>query len=72
MNKLNDFGKHPAWQKKIMSLPPKDMQEFPDYYDMNDDSVKNDTPYGKNIGDGAPFSISCGSISAWNLSVGGA
>ena len=57
MNKLNDFGKHPAWQKKVMELPPKDMQEFPDYYDMNDDSVKNDTPYGENIGDGAPFEI---------------
>ena len=55
MNKLDDFGKHPAYQKKVMSLPPKDLQEFPDYYDMNDDSVKNDMPYGERIGDGAPF-----------------
>ena len=57
MNKLDDFGKHPAYQKVVMSLPPKDLQEFPDYYDMNDESVKNDSPYGEKIGDGAPFDI---------------
>ena len=62
MNKLNDFGKHPAYQKKVMELPPKDLQEFPGYYDMNDDSVKNDTPYGEKIGDGAPFDIDPESI----------
>ena len=57
MNPLDDFGKHPAYQKTVMSLPPKDHKEFPGYYDMNDDSVKNDQPYGNNIGDGAPFEI---------------
>lgn len=57
MNKLDDFGKHPAYQKRVMSLPPKDLQEFPDYYDMNDDSVKNDAPYGEKIGSGDPFEI---------------
>ena len=57
MNKLDDFGKHPAYQKKVMELPPKDLQEFPGYYDMNDDSVRNDTPYGEKIGSGAPFEI---------------
>lgn len=62
MNKLNDFGKHPAYQKKVMELPPKDLQEFPGYYDMNDDSVKNDNPYGEKIGDGAPFDIDPESI----------
>jgi hypothetical protein len=62
MNKLDDFGKHPAYQKKVMTLPTKDHQEFPGYYDMNDDSVKNDTPYGENIGDGAPFEIDPESI----------
>ena len=62
MNKLDDFGKHPAYQKKVMTLPPKDLQEFPDYYDMNDDSVKNDAPYGEKIGDGAPFEIDPQSI----------
>ena len=57
MNKLDDFGKHPAYQKKVMSLPPKDKKEFQGYYDMNDDSVMNDDPYGEKIGDGAPFEI---------------
>lgn len=63
INKLDDFGKHPAYQKKVMSLPPKDMKEFDGYYDMNDDSVKNDMPYGEKIGDGAPFEISPETIS---------
>ena len=62
MNKLDDFGKHPAYQKKVMELPPKDLQEFPGYYDMNDDSVRNDNPYGEKIGDGAPFDIDPQSI----------
>jgi len=62
MNKLDDFGKHPAYQKVVMSLPPKDLQEFPEYYDMNDDSVRNDSPYGERIGDGAPFDIDPESI----------
>jgi hypothetical protein len=62
MNKLDDFGKHPAYQKKVMELPPKDLQEFPGYYDMNDDSVRNDAPYGEKIGDGAPFDIDPDSI----------
>lgn len=57
MNTLHDFGKHPAYQKKVMNLPPKDMQEFPGYYDMNDDSVRSDAPYGQKIGDGAPFEV---------------
>jgi hypothetical protein len=57
MNKLDDFGKHPAYQKVVMSLPPKDLKEFPGNYDMNDDSVRNDNPYGEKIGDGAPFDI---------------
>lgn len=62
MNKLNDFGKHPAYQKHVMTLPPKDMAEFPGYYDMNDDSVRNDAPYGEKVGSGAPFEITPDSI----------
>lgn len=57
MNTLHDFGKHPAYQKKVMTLPNNDMQEFPDYYDMNDDSAKSDAPYGRKIGSGAPFVV---------------
>lgn len=62
MNKLNDFGKHPAWRKKVMTLPPKDFREFDGYYDMNDDSVRNETPYASNIGSGDPFTIDPSSI----------
>ena len=29
----------------------------PDYYDMNDDSLKSEEPYGKEVGDSAPFDI---------------
>lgn len=57
MNKLNDFGKHPAYQKKVMNLPRTSMQEFPGYYDMNDDSVYSENPYGQKIGSGAPFEV---------------
>ena len=61
-DKLDDFGKHPAYQKKVMELPPKDMKEFAGYYDMNDESVKSDAPYGEKIGSSAPFEIDPQSI----------
>lgn len=57
MNRLNDFGKHPAYQKKVMTLPNPDMEEKPDYYDMNDKSVRSTEPYGKKIGSSAPFLV---------------
>jgi len=57
-NRLDDFGRHPAYRKKVMTLPTHNHQEMPDYYDMNDDSVKTDLPYGRQIGDGAPFEVS--------------
>lgn len=56
-DKLDMFGKHPAYQKEPMELPSNKHQEMPDYYDMNDDSVENEKPYGQQIGDSAPFEI---------------
>lgn len=56
-NRLNDFGKHPAYQKKVMTYPTPNQEEMPDYYDMNDDSVKSEKPYGLKIGSSAPFEI---------------
>ena len=56
-NRLDDFGKHPAYQKKVMKLPPRNQSDKEGYYDMNDDSVKNEIPYGKKIGSSAPFEI---------------
>lgn len=55
---LDYFGKHPAYQKSPMDLPSNKHKEMADYYDMNDDSVQSEEPYGKEIGDSAPFEIS--------------
>jgi hypothetical protein len=56
-NRLNDFGKHPAFQKKVMTLPKTNQSDKEGYYDMNDDSVKGDAPYATQIGDDKPFDI---------------
>lgn len=61
-NRLNVFGKHPAYRKKPMTVPPKDHREFDGYYDMNDETAKNDLPFGEKIGDGAPFEVDIDTI----------
>ena len=55
VNEENDFGKHPAYQKVVMSTPTNQHQEMEGYYDMNDDSVNNTAPYGTKKGSSAPF-----------------
>lgn len=51
---LDDFGKHPAYQKKVMSLPPNaDSSKWG--RDWNDDSTKGEKPYGEKIGSSSPF-----------------
>lgn len=52
---LNDFGKHPAYRKKVMTLPPNaDGSQWGE--DWNDESTKGEEPYGKQIGHGGdPF-----------------
>lgn len=52
---LDDFGKHPAYQKKVMSLPPNaDGSKWGE--DWNDESAKGEKPYGLKIGhSGDPF-----------------
>ena len=51
---LHDFGKHPAYQKEVMTLPPnKEIDRWG--RDWNDKSTKGDEPYGKQIGSSAPF-----------------
>lgn len=50
-NKLDVFGKHPAYQKQPMTLPPNfEPSKFGKEWD--DDSVKGDKPYGTEIGHG--------------------
>lgn len=51
---LNDFGKHPAYQKVPMTTPPNaDSSKWGE--DWNDDSTKGEEPFGKQIGDTAPY-----------------
>ena len=51
---LNDFGKHPAYQKKPMTTPPNtEIDKFGK--DWNDDSAKGEKPFGTQIGSSAPF-----------------
>ena len=52
---LNDFGKHPAYQKQPMTLPPNQEVAPNGARDWNDDSVKGEKPYGQQIGSGDPF-----------------
>ena len=54
-NRLDDFGKHPAYQKKVMTLPSNDNFKKDGQYDMNDSSVDGEAPYGQSKGDQAPF-----------------
>ena len=49
--KLNDFGKHPGYRKKPMSLPVTGNDEG----DWNDESVYSEQPFGEKIGDSAPY-----------------
>jgi hypothetical protein len=53
--RLNVFGKHPGYRKKIMSLPRTGADREGIYRDWNDDSVYSEQPYGEHIGSSAPF-----------------
>lgn len=54
-NRLDDFGKHPAYQKKVMTLPANNNFKKDGQYDMNDSSVDGEAPYGQSKGTQAPF-----------------
>lgn len=60
--KMDYFGKHPAYQKEPMETPSNNQQEKEGYYDVNDDSVENEQAYGQQIGDSAPFVINTEAI----------
>ena len=55
--KLNDFGKHPGYRKKPMSLPKTGSDKEKGMKDWNDESVYSEQPFGNKIGDSAPFDI---------------
>lgn len=52
---LHDFGKHPAWNTRPMTLPPNKEVAPNGARDWNDDSVEGEEHYGKKIGSSAPF-----------------
>jgi hypothetical protein len=56
-DRLDYFGKHPAYRKKPMQLPTSSHQEKEGYYDVNDESAKGEQPFGQKIGSSAPFEI---------------
>ena len=61
-NKLDYFGKHPAYRKHPMQLPPTGEDKNKWGRDWNDESVHSEAPYGEKIGSGAPFEIDPQSI----------
>ena len=54
-DELHDFGKHPGYRKKPMELPTTGEDKNEHGEDINDESVHNEEPFGKQIGDGDPF-----------------
>lgn len=52
---LDDFGKHPAYQKTVMTLPPNKEVAPNGAKDWNDKSVNGEKPYGLKVGSLAPF-----------------
>lgn len=53
--KMDYWGKHPAYRKKPMTLPPNKEVAINGARDWNDSSVEGEEPFGKQIGDGAPY-----------------
>jgi len=54
-DELHVFGDHPGYRKKPMTLPPTGEDKNEHGEDINDDSVHNEEPFGKQIGDSSPF-----------------
>ncbi len=55
-DKLNDFGKHPAYRKKPMTLPPNKEVAINGAREWDDESAQGEEPFGKQIGDSSPYS----------------
>lgn len=53
--KLNVFGKHPGYRKKVMTLPQTGSDKEGNVRDWNDDSVYSEEPFGSKIGTSTPF-----------------
>ena len=53
--RLNVFGKHHGYRKKVMSLPQTGSDSMDNAKDWNDSSVYSEEPFGIKIGSSAPF-----------------
>lgn len=56
-DRLDYFGKHPAYRKHPMQLPKTGADSNEHGRDWNDESVHGEQPYGEKIGSSAPFEI---------------
>ena len=54
-DKLNVWGKHPAWRKQPMTTPPNKEVAINGAREWDDESVQGEEPYAQQIGDGSPF-----------------
>lgn len=54
-DELHDFGKHPGYRKKPMTLPQTGEDKNAHGEDINDESVHSEEPFGKQIGDSFPY-----------------
>ena len=52
---LNVWGKHPGYRKQAMKLNNTGADKNQWGKDWNDDSVKSETPFGSQVGSGAPY-----------------
>lgn len=53
--KLNVFGKHPAYRKRPMTTPPNREVAINGAREWDDESAQGEEPFGKQIGDSAPY-----------------
>lgn len=53
--KLNVFGKHPGYRKKVMTLPQTGSDKEGNVRDWNDNSVYSEEPFGNKIGTSSPY-----------------
>ena len=56
-DRLDYFGKHPAYRKEPMKHPSNKHQEKEGYWDINDESTYDESEYGRQIGSSAPFEV---------------
>lgn len=55
-NKLEDFGKHPAYDKEPMTTPPNKEVAINGAKEWDDESVQGEESFGRQIGNGSPYS----------------